>query len=81
MNRQYIITARIRIEVFALRLGFQGKIEPLPGRFSEGPVPISFRLLNGPSGANMNFHEYQAKDLFSSYGIPVPRGIVARDPG
>ena len=28
----------------------------------------------------MNFHEYQAKELFASYGIPVPRGIVARSP-
>ena len=28
----------------------------------------------------MNFHEYQAKDLFASYGIPVPAGIVARTP-
>ena len=28
----------------------------------------------------MNFHEYQAKDLFASYGIPVPRGIVASTP-
>jgi len=26
----------------------------------------------------MNFHEYQAKDLFSRYGIPVPAGEVAR---
>ena len=25
----------------------------------------------------MNFHEYQAKDLFADYKIPVPRGIVA----
>lgn len=25
----------------------------------------------------MNFHEYQAKELFEQYGIPVPRGIVA----
>jgi len=25
----------------------------------------------------MNFHEYQAKDLFAAYGIPVPRGQVA----
>jgi succinyl-CoA synthetase beta subunit len=22
----------------------------------------------------MNLHEYQAKHLFSSYGLPVPRG-------
>ena len=25
----------------------------------------------------MNFHEYQAKDLFEAYGIPVPKGINA----
>ena len=28
----------------------------------------------------MNFHEYQAKELFASYGIPVPAGMVARTP-
>jgi len=28
----------------------------------------------------MNFHEYQAKELFASYGIPVPAGQVARTP-
>jgi succinyl-CoA synthetase beta subunit len=28
----------------------------------------------------MNFHEYQAKQLFSDYGIAVPKGIVARSP-
>ena len=26
----------------------------------------------------MNFHEYQAKEIFESYGIPVPAGLVAR---
>ncbi|MGY6518243.1 MAG: ADP-forming succinate--CoA ligase subunit beta [Lysobacteraceae bacterium] len=26
----------------------------------------------------MNFHEYQAKELFAEYGIPVPAGRVAR---
>ncbi len=26
----------------------------------------------------MNFHEYQSKDIFASYGIPVPAGKVAR---
>ena len=25
----------------------------------------------------MNFHEYQAKQLFADYGIPVPAGRVA----
>ena len=28
----------------------------------------------------MNFHEYQAKELFASVGIPVPAGQVARTP-
>lgn len=29
----------------------------------------------------MNIHEYQAKALFRSHGIPVPAGAVARTPG
>ena len=28
----------------------------------------------------MKLHEYQAKQLFSSAGIPIPRGLVARTP-
>jgi len=28
----------------------------------------------------MNFHEYQAKELFAEYGIPVPAGTVASTP-
>ena len=28
----------------------------------------------------MNFHEYQAKELFAEYGIPVPPGKVAATP-
>jgi succinyl-CoA synthetase beta subunit len=28
----------------------------------------------------MNFHEYQAKDLFAEYGVPVPAGFVASTP-
>ncbi|WP_395374932.1 ADP-forming succinate--CoA ligase subunit beta [Marinicella sp. W31] len=28
----------------------------------------------------MNFHEYQSKDLFAEYGIPVPHGKVAETP-
>jgi len=28
----------------------------------------------------MNFHEYQAKDLFAAYGIPVPAGTAAATP-
>ena len=25
----------------------------------------------------MNIHEYQAKEIFRQYGVPVPRGQVA----
>ncbi len=28
----------------------------------------------------MNFHEYQAKELFAEFGIPVPRGITVSTP-
>src|SRR5690625_1587028 len=28
----------------------------------------------------MNIHEYQAKELFNAYGIPVPQGAVATSP-
>jgi len=28
----------------------------------------------------MNFHEYQAKELFAQFGLPVPAGIVADSP-
>lgn len=28
----------------------------------------------------MNLHEYQAKELFARYGIPVPQGILAASP-
>ncbi len=28
----------------------------------------------------MNLHEYQAKDVFRTYGIPVPAGRVAQSP-
>jgi succinyl-CoA synthetase beta subunit len=28
----------------------------------------------------MNFHEYQAKELFADFGISVPKGVVARTP-
>jgi len=28
----------------------------------------------------MNIHEYQAKQIFKEYGVPTPRGIVAKTP-
>jgi len=33
-----------------------------------------------PQGVRMNFHEYQAKELFAEYGIAVPAGKVAATP-
>jgi succinyl-CoA synthetase beta subunit len=30
--------------------------------------------------SRMNFHEYQAKELFAQFGIPVPRGIAVSTP-
>jgi len=35
------------------------------------------RALRAAGGSPMNLHEYQAKDLFRRYGIPVPPGQVA----
>src|SRR5581483_10717890 len=31
-------------------------------------------------GETMNLHEYQAKEVFRSYGIPIPTGAVAANP-
>ena len=28
----------------------------------------------------MNVHEYQAKEVFRKYGIPVPKGVPLLDP-
>ncbi|MFP5306635.1 MAG: ATP-grasp domain-containing protein, partial [Gammaproteobacteria bacterium] len=28
----------------------------------------------------MNLHEYQAKEIFTRYGIPVPQGQLAEGP-
>ena len=28
----------------------------------------------------MKIHEYQGKELLKNYGVPVPRGIVAKTP-
>ena len=29
----------------------------------------------------MNLHEYQSKKILASYGVPVPEGMVAANPG
>src|SRR6516225_10454098 len=49
---------------------------------TDWPGPDLFAQNAGfaPKAATMNLHEYQAKDLFRSYGIPVPAGKVASSP-
>ena len=55
----------------------------------DGPEEIAYilgRLRLDPGGAfalarkQMNIHEFQAKEVFSRYGIPVPKGIAATTP-
>jgi succinyl-CoA synthetase beta subunit len=50
---------------------------PLPGPPAP-PAPACDTSF--PHGTHMNFHEYQAKQLFADYGIAVPAGRVARTP-
>ena len=35
-------------------------------------------IVNSHKGHQMKIHEYQAKELLKKFGVPVPRGIVAR---
>jgi hypothetical protein len=35
---------------------------------------------SGERSDGMKIHEYQGKELLKNYGVPVPRGIVARTP-
>jgi succinyl-CoA synthetase beta subunit len=39
------------------------------------------RKKTNTEGISMNLHEYQAKSLFASYGIPVPQGQSVTSPG
>ncbi len=41
---------------------------------------LAARRVRSHPGCLMNFHEYQAKQLFADYGIAVPTGRVARTP-
>ena len=44
--------------------------------WSRTPIFARMRLFV-PTAVTMNLHEYQAKDIFRSYGIAVPQGRVA----
>ena len=38
------------------------------------------RNLEPPESDGMKIHEYQAKQVLAEFGVPVPRGRVARTP-
>jgi len=45
------------------------------------PAPSGNRLdVRCHQGASMNFHEYQSRQLFADYAIPVPMGKIATTP-
>src|SRR5690606_38390583 len=57
------------------------------GLSTRGRAPAASAHYNGwrcvplsHDGLSMNFHEYQAKQLFADYGIAVPAGRVSRTP-
>jgi succinyl-CoA synthetase beta subunit len=54
----------------------------LRGAFPRATSPQRSRggFPDSHSGARMNFHEYQAKQMFADYGIPVPPGRIATTP-
>ena len=41
----------------------------------QNSAPYANRL--GTEGQFMNFHEYQSKQLFAQYAIPIPKGKMA----
>jgi succinyl-CoA synthetase beta subunit len=74
-----ITSSELQIELSLIYSWIRGKISaaaiipiPIPDQATETLFP--------KRGTSMNFHEYQAKDLFAAYGIPVPAGIVASTP-
>lgn len=48
---------------------------PLPGCMGETPIYTTLGVCS-----SMNLHEYQSKNIFAQYGIPVPNGKVAATP-
>src|SRR6516164_7314643 len=53
---------------------------PIARLVSGGPFRSQCLFYALASHRTMNLHEYQAKDAFRSYGIPVPAGQVATSP-
>jgi len=54
-------------------------LQNTPSQFTRTSEPAGIPNTNSISGqqANMNLHEYQSKELFAEYGIPVPKGFPA----
>ena len=58
-----------------------GRLAGTASRFMRGILPHASARLRGlvlESGPGMNLHEYQSKQLFARYGIPVPTGTKVR---
>ena len=73
--------------IIAVQVLHVGAYFPLRLPFFKIPDPpaltlvADFDVARHPNpGARMNFHEYQAKQLFAEYGIPVPAGRIAATP-
>src|SRR4051812_33374904 len=62
------------------RTAESGFFWPTCGRlvYSCRDLRITVRCLNG--GSRVNLHEYQSKNLFAKFEIPVPKGRVASSP-
>lgn len=53
----------------------------MPGKvFCTNSVTINILFSKLGDEKRMNLHEYQAKELFKAFGVPVPRGIKATSP-
>jgi len=60
-------------------------LEKAAPRFTKEAIRSPHRVIAPPSpvarvGADVKIHEYQAKSMLRSYGVPVPRGEVAYTP-
>ena len=50
------------------------------GRFRENTGSFFATLTKENGNSLMNLHEYQSKEVFREFGIPVPKGRAARSP-
>jgi len=49
-------------------------------RLTVGDTPITGKPMTNRWNCSMNLHEYQGKQLFAQYGLPVSQGVAAQTP-